>query len=62
MGVVSELRRRNVLRMAVLYALAAWVIMQVAEVLIDLAKLPDWIGTTILALLAVGFPIALIFS
>ena len=49
-------------RMAVLYAVAAWLIMQVAEVLIDLAKLPDWIGTTTLGLLAVGFPIALIFS
>ncbi len=49
-------------RMAVLYAVAAWLIMQVAGVLIDLAKLPDWIGTTILWLLAVGFPIALIFS
>jgi tetratricopeptide (TPR) repeat protein len=48
--------------MAVLYALAAWVIMQVAEVLIALAKLPDWIGTTTLILLAVGFPIALVFS
>jgi TolB-like protein len=62
MSLVSELRRRNVLRMAVLYALAAWLVLQVAEVLIDLAKLPDWIGTTTLALLAVGFPIALIFS
>jgi TolB-like protein/Tfp pilus assembly protein PilF len=62
MGLVSELRRRNVLRMAVLYAVAAWLVMQVAEVLIDLAKLPDWIGTTTLGLLAVGFPIALIFS
>jgi len=62
MGLVSELRRRNVLRMAVLYVVAAWLIMQVAEVLIGLAKLPDWIGTTTLALLAVGFPIALIFS
>jgi len=51
-----------VLRMAVLYAVAAWLILQVAEVLIDLAKLPDWIGTTTLGLLAVGFPIALIFS
>jgi hypothetical protein len=48
--------------MAVLYAVAAWLIMQVADVLIDLAKLPDWIGTTTLWLLAVGFPIALIFS
>ncbi len=62
MRLVSELRRRNVLRMAVLYVVAAWLILQVAEVLIALAKLPDWIGTTTLILLAVGFPIALVFS
>jgi TolB-like protein len=62
MGVLSELRRRNVFRMAVLYAVAAWLVMQVAEVVIGLAKLPDWIGSTTLALLAIGFPIALIFS
>ena len=62
MGLISELRRRNVLRMAVLYAIAAWLIMQVAEVIMDLANLPNWIGPTILGLLAVGFPIALIFS
>ncbi len=62
MRLVSELRRRNVFRMAALYAVAAWLIMQVAEVIIDLAKLPDWIGTTTLWLLAVGFPIALIVS
>ena len=48
--------------MAVLYALAAWVIMQVAEVIIGLANLPEWIGPTILGLLAVGFPISLILS
>jgi len=62
MGLVSELKRRNVLRMVVLYVVAAWLIMQVAEVVIGLANLPEWIGTTTLALLAVGFPIALIFS
>ena len=62
MGLVSELRRRNVLRMAVLYVVAAWLIMQVAEVMIGLANLPEWIGPTILGLLAVGLPIALIFS
>jgi len=62
MGLISELRRRNVLRMVVLYAVAAWFIMQVAEVVMDLAKLPDWIGPTTLGLLVVGFPIALIFS
>ncbi len=62
MGLVSELRRRNVLRMAVLYLVAAWLIMQVTEVVKDLAGLSDWIGPTILGLLAVGFPIALILS
>ena len=62
MGLVSELRRRNVFRMAVLYVVAAWVIMQVAEVVVTLAALPDWSGKTILTLLAVGFPISLIFS
>ncbi len=51
MRLFSELKRRNVLRMVVLYVIAAWLIMQVAEVLIDLAKLPDWIGTTTLGLL-----------
>ena len=62
MGMISELRRRNVLRMAVLYGVAAWLIVQVADVLIDLANLPDKIGPVVLGLLAVGFPIALIFS
>ncbi len=42
MRLFSELKRRNVLRMVVLYVIAAWLIIQVAEVLIDLAKLPDW--------------------
>lgn len=62
MGLVSELRRRNVLRMAALYAVAAWLIMQVAEVVVTLAALPEWSGQVVLVLLAIGFPIALIFS
>jgi hypothetical protein len=39
MGVISELKRRNVLRMAALYVVAAWLVMQVAEVLIGLVVL-----------------------
>jgi len=62
MGLILELRRRNVLRMAVLYVVAAWLIMQVAGVLIDLGNLPDSIGPSIFPLLVIGFPIALIFS
>ena len=38
---ISELKRRNVFRMAVLYVVAAWLVMQVAEVVIGLANLPE---------------------
>ena len=62
MSWLAELRRRNVLRMAVLYVIAAWLIMQFAEVVITLAALPTWTGQTTLILLTIGFPIALIFS
>jgi TolB-like protein/Tfp pilus assembly protein PilF len=62
MRLISELKRRNVLRMAMLYMVAAWLIMQVVDVVVDLAKLPGWMGQTTLILLAVGFPIALVFS
>ena len=62
MGFVSEIKRRNVFRMAALYVVAAWFIMQVAGELIDLAHLPDWVGPTVLTLLAIGFPVALVLS
>ena len=48
--------------MATLYVVAAWLIMQVAEVVVTLAALPDWYGRVVLAVLATGFPIALVFS
>jgi len=62
MSLISELRRRNVFRMALLYGVAAWLVMQVAEVLIALAPLPGWTGQAVLGVLAIGFPIALIFA
>ena len=62
MGLLSELSRRNVLRMAALYIVAAWLIMQVAEVLVTLAALPPWAGRAVLALLAIGLPVALVLS
>ena len=45
MRLVSELRRRNVLRMAVLYVVTAWLVMQVTEVLMGLAPIPEWLPT-----------------
>ena len=62
MGLVSELRRRNVVRMAVLYPGAAWLVLQVVDLLIDRVPLPESLGLISLTVLAIGFPIALILS
>jgi len=58
----SEFKRRNVHRMAVLYVVTTWLVMQAAEVVMTLAALPEWTGRITLVLLATGFPIALVFS
>jgi TolB-like protein/Tfp pilus assembly protein PilF len=62
MTIWSELRRRNVLRMAALYIVAAWLILQVTEVLSGLIDLPEWVGPLVLTMLAIGLPIALVLA
>ena len=62
MSVIAELKRRNVFRVALLYLVAGWVILQVAQLLFDVLKLPEWTSRLVLGLLALGFPLALIFS
>jgi TolB-like protein len=62
MGLISELKRRNVLRMGVLYLGAAWVVLQVVDLLIDRGPLPEALGPVALTVLAIGFPIALVLS
>ena len=62
MALISEFKRRNVFRVALLYLVAGWVILQVAELLFDVLKLPDWTSRLVLGLLVLGFPLALIFS
>ena len=48
--------------MAALYAVSAWLVMQVAEVVSGLGGLPTWVGRATLAVLIIGFPIALVLS
>ena len=62
MSLLSELRRRNVHRMAALYLAAAWLVMQIIDVVEGKLPLPELTGTAVLSVLAVGFPIALIIS
>jgi serine/threonine-protein kinase len=58
----SELKRRNVVRIAGLYLVGAWLIVQVASTVPPMFGAPDWLPRTIVSLLAIGFIPALIFS
>src|SRR6188472_1910708 len=58
----GELKRRNVIRMAGLYLVGAWLIVQVASTVLPMFGAPDWLPRTIVILLAIGFLPALIFS
>ncbi|MEJ2523522.1 MAG: hypothetical protein P8080_11725 [Gammaproteobacteria bacterium] len=62
MSFLEELKRRNVVKVAVLYVVASWLTLQVAELLFDALELPATWLRLVLALLILGFPIALIFS
>jgi TolB-like protein/Flp pilus assembly protein TadD len=62
MSFVAELKRRNVFRVAVLYLVAGWVVLQVGDVVFPALGVPDWGLGLVLGLLILGFPIALIFS
>ena len=56
----AELRRRNVYRVALVYAGVAWGLLQLADLAFPRLGLPDWTITLVLAISAVGFPIAVV--
>ncbi|HSQ19078.1 MAG TPA: hypothetical protein VLR92_01765, partial [Blastocatellia bacterium] len=58
----TELKRRNVLRMAGLYLVGAWLVVQVAGTVLPMFGTPEWLPRTIVILLAIGFVPAVIFS
>ena len=62
MSLFGELRRRNVFRVAIAYSIVAWLIAQVTELTLDSFGTPEWVMKTILLLLAIGLPIAIIFA
>ncbi len=62
MGLVSELRRRNVIRVAIAYAVAAWLLIEVSATTFPMLRLPEWTATFVAVLLMIGFPVALIFA
>ncbi len=62
MSIVRELKRRNVFRVAALYLVSGWVLLQITDVLAGVLGLPEWTLRLVAFLLLLGFPLALIFS
>ena len=62
MSFFDELKRRNVIRVGIAYIVVAWLIMQFADVVLNNIEAPGWVFQVIMLVLAVGFPLALIFA
>src|SRR4249920_4106270 len=62
MSLLAELKRRNVVRMAGLYLVGAWLLVQVASTVLPMFGAPEWLPRSIVILLVIGFVPALIFA
>src|SRR5690349_2654364 len=62
MSFFSELKRRNVYKVAVAYAVVGWLLVQIATQVFPFLEIPNWVVRLVIALVAIGFPIALIIA
>ncbi len=58
----SELKRRNVYKVAIAYAVVAWLLMQIATQVFPFLEIPNWAIRLVIMLIVIGFPIALIIA
>jgi TolB-like protein/Tfp pilus assembly protein PilF len=58
----KELQRRNVFRVAAIYIVVSWLLMQIGDVMFPALLLPDWSTRMLVAFLILGLPVALIFA
>src|SRR5690242_20983123 len=58
----AELKRRNVYKVAVAYAIVGWLLVQIATQVFPFLEIPNWIVRLVIALVAIGFPVALIIA
>jgi hypothetical protein len=61
-GFVAEMKRRSVVRVGIAYAVVAWVLLQIGDIVFDFLEVPVWAGKLLIVLLALGLPITLIFA
>src|SRR5437764_14726608 len=58
----AELKRRNVYKVAVAYAVVGWVIAQIATQIFPFLEIPNWIVRLVIVLVAAGFPFAVVIA
>jgi TolB-like protein len=58
----AELKRRNVYKVAIAYAVVAWLIMQIATQVFPFLEIPNWAIRLVIMLIVIGFPIALVIA
>ncbi len=59
---IRELKRRNVFRVAIVYIVVSWLLMQIGDVMFPALRLPDWTPTLLAAFLILGFPLVVVFA
>ena len=62
MSLLAELKRRKVVRVAVVYAATAFAVLQAAEIMLPRMGVPDWGIGLVIALIVLGFPLALVLG
>jgi TolB-like protein len=58
----AELKRRNVYKVAVAYGVVAWLLIQIATQVFPFLEIPSWVVRLVIALVVIGFPIALVIA
>jgi TolB-like protein/Flp pilus assembly protein TadD len=58
----SELKRRNVYKVAIAYAVVAWLLMQISTQVFPFLEIPNWAIRLVIMLIVIGFPIALVIA
>src|SRR5437870_9407602 len=58
----AELKRRNVYKVAVAYAVVGWLIIQVTATIVPALHLPDGLTTAVVVVILIGFPVALVIA
>src|SRR3954464_4027675 len=58
----AELKRRNVYKVAVAYAVVGGVIAQIATQIFPFLEIPNWVVRLVIVLIAIGFPVALVIA